>query len=123
MTIRLYMFILMIIFLTSGLSVTLLLFYMNPLSNPELSLILLSIGVFLFASSLLSPIIFFMKKIYYRGDVSIFTMNASVRQSILLVLGGVLFFWLYLYRISDRNILLIIVATIACIEIMFQVLD
>lgn len=123
MTIRLYMFILMIIFLTSGLSVTLLLFYMNPLSNPELSLILLSIGVFLFASSLLSPIIFFMKKIYYRGDVSIFTMNASVRQSILLVLGGVLFFWLYLYHISDRNILLIIVATIACIEIMFQVLD
>ena len=96
---------------------------MNPLSQVELSLTLLSIGVFLSTSSFLAPLIFFIKKIYYRGDVSIFTMNASVRQAILLVLCGIFLTWMQLYHIDDQNIVLIAITTVLCIEIMFQSMD
>lgn len=66
MPIRSYIFVLFIIFITSSISVGLLWFYMNPLTNPELALALLGTGVFLSLGSILIIFLFFLKKVYYR---------------------------------------------------------
>lgn len=123
MSIRLYLFILLIIFLVSATSVTLLLHYMNPIPNPPLAFSLLGIGIFLTASSLLAPILFFMKKVYYRGDVNLGTMNASIRQSILIATGIIFLGALLLYHITEWHILLTALTTLGCIEVMFQAID
>jgi hypothetical protein len=61
---------------------------MNPVPDEtrKIAFYLMGGAVFLASSSLLAPIIFFIKKVYYRGDVSTITMNASIRQAILLTL-------------------------------------
>gem|GEM_PF-6957480 len=66
-----YFLILFIIFLVSGSSVGLLLFYMNPFSDIKMAIVLMGIGASLCSISFLAPFLFFIKKIYYRGDVSI----------------------------------------------------
>ncbi|MBP9779943.1 hypothetical protein KBD33_04970, partial [Candidatus Gracilibacteria bacterium] len=83
-----YFLILFLIFISSSASVGLLLFYMNPVSEPIIAFSLMGLGVFLASSSLLAFLIFFTKKIYYRGDVYIRTMNASLRQGMLITIGG-----------------------------------
>lgn len=66
MSIKSYLFILFLIFLASGSSVGLLLFYMNPESEMSIALSLMGTGFFLASSSFLSMFLFFLKKIYYR---------------------------------------------------------
>lgn len=123
MSIRLYFFILLLIFLTSSSSIALLYYYMNPLPNPNLALSLMGIGAFLAVSSFFAPIFFFAKKIYYRGDVNLSTMNASLRQSILFAIGGIFVALLFLFQIKEWTIFATAIATILCIEIIFQALD
>lgn len=86
MTLRLYSIILFVILMTSGLSSSLLFFYMNPENSPRLAFGLMGISSFLLASSLLSFLLFFLKKLYLRGDINISTMHHSLRQSILISL-------------------------------------
>lgn len=123
MSVRLYFFLLLIIFLASSTSVGLLYFYMNPIPNPERAIFLMGIGIFLACSSLLAPILFFLKKIYYRGDVNISVMHSSVRQSLLLVLLMIFIIIMQLYTVQETHILLAAIFTVLCIEIMFQALD
>lgn len=123
MSIRLYIFILLIIFLTSSASVVLLYLYMNPIPNPKLALSLLGIGAFLAISSFISPILFFFKKIYYRGDVNLSTMNSSIRQGILLSGGAIFMGVLFLFKIQEWHLFATAMATILCIEVIFQALD
>ncbi|MFZ2255550.1 MAG: hypothetical protein WAW59_03750 [Patescibacteria group bacterium] len=71
----------------------------------------------------MAPIIFFIKKIYYRGDVSILTMNASVRQAILLTLGGIAMIILYFFRIFEPRLIAMIWLAIGCLEVMIQAIE
>lgn len=123
MPIRSYIFVLFIIFITSSVSVGLLYHYMNPLTNPELSLALLGTGIFLSAGSILIMLLFFIKKVYYRGDVTISTMNASVRQGILISFGIVFTGVLYLFHITETRLILAVWATLGCIEVMIQAIE
>ena len=123
MSIRFYLFVIMFILLTSSASVGLLFFYMNPIPHPTRSLTLMGIGLFLMVASLLAPLIFFLKKVYYRGDVNLSTMSASIRQAILLALTTIFFMVLSLYNIQEWHITLTGLATLACVEVMFQALD
>ena len=123
MSLRLYFFILLVIFITRGLSVGLLYFYMNPLNNPNLSLSLMGIGIFLAMTSFLAPFLYFFKKIYYRGDVNISTMHASLRQGILLTTAVLFLGVLFLFQIREWQVFATAIATILCIEVMFQALS
>lgn len=123
MSLHLYFSLLLIIFITSSTSVGLLYFYMNPIPNPERALILMGIGSFLALVSLLAPIIFFLKKIYYRGDVNLGVMHSSLRQSILLGLLAIFMGIMTLYKVTETKVLVAAIATVLCIEIMFQALD
>lgn len=83
----------------------------------------MGVGVFLSGTSFLAPIIFFMKKIYYRGDVHIQTMNASVRQSILIVAGIMVMTALRVLHIDEARLIMTVWAIIGCIEVMIQAVD
>jgi hypothetical protein len=60
---------------------------MDPTTALVMAFSLMSMAVFLASSSLTSLVLFFLKKIYYRGDVNISTIHASIRQAILLSAG------------------------------------
>lgn len=125
MSLKSYLFILFVIAITSMGSIALLLFYMNPIPDDtrEIAFYLMWGAVFLASSSLLAPVIFFVKKIYYRGDVSILTMNASVRQAILLTLGGIAMVILYFFRIFEPRLIATIWLAIGCLEVMIQAIE
>lgn len=123
MTIRLYAFILLIILITSVSSATLLVNFMNPESSMTLAFSLMGVSVFLASSSLLTFFIFFIKKVYYRGDIQLSTMNASLRQSILISLGGLATLGLYILDIPETRLILMIWATVACLEVMVQAIE
>jgi hypothetical protein len=125
MSLRSYLFILFVIAVTSAGSIALLLFYMNPVPTEvrQIAFSLMGIAVFLAGSSILAPIIFFIKKIYYRGDVSILTMNASVRQAMFLTLGTLSMIALYFFRILEPRLIAMIWLAIGCLEVMIQAID
>jgi hypothetical protein len=104
-------------------SIGLLLFYMNPESDPKMAFWLMGTGVFLASSSFLSVFLFFFKKIYYRGDVSLQTMNASVRQGILLSVWGILMIALRSLHIYEPRLILTVWLTLGCLEVMIQAVD
>jgi hypothetical protein len=96
---------------------------MNPESNIPVAFSLMGISVVLASSSLLSFIIFFIKKVYYRGDVQLSTMNASLRQSILISLGAVATLSLYSLAIPETRLILMVWAVVGCIEVMMQAIE
>ncbi len=123
MHLKSYFLILFIIFLSSASSALLLLYYMSPEKNIQTALILMGASVFLTSSSIFSMLIFFMKKIYYRGDVTISTMNASLRQAILITIGGIMVFILYALHIFEPKLVMIVWAAIGCLEVMAQAVE
>lgn len=123
MSLRPYFFILFLIFLSSGSSILLLLFYMNPENDLKMAFLLMSTAIFLAGSSFLSFFIFFIKKVYYRGDVTTSTMNASIRQSCLLLIGTIVMFALRTFHIAELNTVLAVWGALIILELMFQALD
>jgi hypothetical protein len=125
MSLKSYLFILFIIALTSIGSIVLLLFYMSPIApeTQKIAFSLMGMALFLSGSSIFAPIIFFAKKIYYRGDVSVMTMNASLRQAILITLGGLAMIFLLYLGILEPRLIAMIWATLGCLEVMMQVMD
>jgi glucan phosphoethanolaminetransferase (alkaline phosphatase superfamily) len=89
MKIKVYLLTLFLTFLTSIASVLLLLFYMDVETNPAVGYVTMGLAVFLAAASLLTIFIFAFKKIYYRGEVYIQTVNSSLRQAIFFTLAGI----------------------------------
>jgi hypothetical protein len=96
---------------------------MNPVSEPLMALSLMGLGIFLAASSFLTFLLFFIKKLYYRGDIQISTMNASLRQAILITIGGLLMLTLRAFHISEPRLILIVWAVLACFEVMIQAVE
>ncbi|MDD2693765.1 MAG: hypothetical protein PHY14_02435 [Candidatus Gracilibacteria bacterium] len=123
MHLKSYFFILLIIFGSSSASTLLLLYYMSPEKDIQTALILMSISLLLASSSILSMLIFFVKKIYYRGDVTMSTMNASLRQAILITLGGFMMFTLYVLHLFEPKLIMIVWAAVGCLEVMAQAVE
>jgi hypothetical protein len=80
-------------------------------------------AVFLSGSSMLSLILFFIKKIYYRGDVNIGTIHASIRQSILISIGCILMLGLHSVHSYEDRLIAMIWLTLGCIEVMAQAIE
>ena len=123
MSLKPYFFILLIIFFSSTTSALLLLNYMSPEKDIRTAIILMGTSVFLACSSILSMVVFFMKKIYYRGDVSMSTMNASLRQSILITVGAMMMFTLYVLHLFEPRLIMIVWAAMGCLEVMAQAVE
>jgi hypothetical protein len=96
---------------------------MDPTTAPMMGFSLMGIGVFLAGSSFLSLTLFFIKKIYYRGDVNHGTIHASIRQSILLSIGGILMIALYGAHIYESRLIATVWLTLGCIEVMAQAIE
>ena len=123
MSLKPYFFILLIIFLSSSASAILLFFYLNPEIHPSFAFSLMGIALLLAGSSFLSAFLFFAKKIYYRGDVTLSTMGASIRQAILIMCGLGLMIILYAFHIYESRLILMVWAAIGCLEIMIQAVE
>lgn len=123
MPLRAYFFILFLIFSASSASMAMLYFYMDPTTAPMMGFSLMSMGGFLATSSALSLILFFVKKIYYRGDVHLTTIHASIRQAILLSVGAILMIALYSFHIYEPRLIVTVWLTLGCIEVMAQAIE
>lgn len=84
-----YLVTLAIIFLTSSISMLLLFYYMDPESNIKVAITTIGIATFLTLSSFLTLIIYFFKKIYYRGEIFISHLNSSLRQGIFMTIFAI----------------------------------
>lgn len=98
-------------------------FYMDPSTAVMMAFSLMGMAVFLASSSFTSLTLFFLKKIYYRGDVNIGTIHASIRQAILLSVGWILMMWLYGVHIYEARLMAMVWLTLGCIEVMAQALE
>lgn len=67
-------------------SAALLLLYLNPELDTKMAFSLMGFALFLTGSSFLSLFLFFIKKLHYRGEVTLSTMNASIRQGMIITL-------------------------------------
>lgn len=123
MSLKPYYFILLVIFLSSAASAILLYYYLNPEMETKIAFSLMGAALFLAGSSFLSLFIFFIKKIYYRGEVYLATMSASIRQAIFIVLGCIFTALLYGISLFERNLILMVWAAIGCLEIMIQAIE
>jgi hypothetical protein len=123
MSLKPYFFILFIIFISSASSATLLLFYLNPELDTKVAFSLMAFALFLAGSSILAMVLFFLKKIYYRGEVTLSTMSASIRQGILIVIGIIMTALLFALRIAENQLIAMVWAAIACFEIMVQAIE
>ena len=89
MKIKAYLLTLFLTFLMSALSIVLLLFYMDVETNPAVGYVTMGLATFLASASILTIFIFAFKKIYYRGEVYIHTVNSSLRQAMFLTLATI----------------------------------
>lgn len=87
MRLRVYLLVLLFMFLCSLLSVGLLLTYMDIERNLPVGYASMGLAVFLAMSSALALIIFFIKRVIERGEVFVHTVNSSLRQGMLLSVG------------------------------------
>jgi hypothetical protein len=83
----------------------------------------MGLALFLSGSSLLSLIIFFIKKIYYRWEVYLATMGASIRQAIFIMIGSIMTLVLYGVSLFETDLILMVWAAVACLEIMVQAIE
>jgi hypothetical protein len=123
MPLRAYFFILFLIFSASSASIAMLYFYMDPTTALMMAFSLMGMAIFLAWSSLLSLILFFLKKVYYRGDVNVSTIHSSIRQAILLSVGWILMAWLYGVHIYEPRLIATVWLTLGCIEVMAQAIE
>lgn len=77
---------LMLTALTSGLSVVLLALYASIERNIALFFLLMVISLVFFFVSTLTIVLFFLKKLYYRGAISVSLIYSSLRQAVTIVL-------------------------------------
>lgn len=96
---------------------------MDPLTDIIMGFSLMGTWIFLSGSSLLSLVLFFMKKIYYRGDVNLSTIHASIRQAILLTIGWLLMVILHWAHIYETKLILTVWLAIGCIEVIAQAME
>ena len=82
-----YVSTLFLIFVLSIVSSTLLYLYLDPERNLAVSYTTMGTALTLAVASISGILIYFFKKVYYRGLISKETLNASVRQGFLFAIG------------------------------------
>lgn len=91
-----------IIFLINSLSLVLILNFVDPINSSQwtkvIALTSLVVTFILSISSLFTIILYFFKKIYYRGEVYMFHIYTSIRQGVLIS-----FFWLWSIYLNHLN--------------------
>lgn len=118
--IRIYLLVLMIIFITSLLSALLLVFYMDPINDTKIAISLMLIALFLCISSFTSILIYFFKKIYYRWEIFMSNLNSSLRQWIFLAIFIIWNWFFYNIWVMDLRTVSLFLTVIIFIELIIQ---
>ncbi len=79
-----YITLLSIILSCSGVSALLLYLYLDPEKNLTVAYATMGLALGLAVASFMSLLLYFFKRVYYRGIVSSVTLHASVRQGFLI---------------------------------------
>lgn len=122
-TIRIYLITLVIIFFISSLSLLLLLYYMDPETNLSVAIVTISVASFLTICSIITILIYFIKKIYYRWEMFLSYLNSSLRQWIFLsvwIIWTIVFYSIWVYNIKTIWLLLF---TLILVELVFQTIS
>ncbi len=112
--------ILFVLFLVSSVTVYLILHYVDILENTYLALSAIIFSYILCVSSFFTFILYFFKKIYYRGNVYIYHILSSFRQGFLISIFGASM--IYLNKLWAPLVLtgLIISFSLFSLELMIQ---
>lgn len=114
--------VLTIILLLSITSATLLYFYVDPERNLVVAYATMGIALSLASMSIISMILYFIKRVYYRGIVTVSALHASIRQGCFVTAGlvglvafqklgilnlrtgGLIFFILFLFELMIQSL-------------------
>ncbi len=120
MKIKIFLTFIFILFIISLTTLILILNFMDPYSNTRIAIITASISFVLSLTSFLTFILYFFKKIYYRGEVFLYHLTSSFRQSFLLSLAFLwVIFFMKLWIISFLSVFLLFLIIIF-IELLIQ---
>lgn len=120
MTKKLLLLTVLAIFFVSALTLGLILNYLDPFRNEWLSYFLMGSTFFLSVTSLGTIVLYFFKKVYYRGEVFISHIFSTLRQSALIAtffIGAFIFLHIGVLSISTFILLGLI---IFFFELLFQ---
>lgn len=120
MTKKLFLLIILCTFLISSFSLFLIFNYLDPYRNEIVSIATIGISFLLSVTSFVAILLYFFKKIYYRGEVFLSHIFASLRQGFLVaifLIGGILFSIIGVFSWLTLTLLLVI---LLFIEGMFQ---
>jgi hypothetical protein len=96
---RVILLIILAITILSGMSFVSLLWYFDPYAYKILAVMLLSFCFTWFFWGIITLTLYFIKKIYFRGDVGMFHVLSSMRQWLLvcaMILGTIYVLWLWI---------------------------
>ncbi|NDK09480.1 hypothetical protein GW846_01740 [Candidatus Gracilibacteria bacterium] len=96
---RIILLILLAISIVSGASFTLLLVYFDPYTYPTLAIAFLVLSFGFSLTSFLSLVIYFFKKIYFRGEVRMMHVITSLRQSFFFTIFLLSLVLIYVFQI------------------------
>jgi len=122
MKINTYLFIVLLILLTSSTSVWLLWFYMDPEKNMTVAMTAMAISALLMFTSLFGLFLFLFKKIYYRGEVYTYHIYSSLRQGFLAAVFTLCCIGFFDYGILNYSTLLLSGCLLIFLELMMDTL-
>jgi len=93
---RFLLFVITLIFIISFLTVILILKYLDPYTSNYMPITFLSISFLLTISSFISLVLYFIKKIYFRWNIGLYSVKTSFRQGFFMSL---LIFFLIVFKI------------------------
>jgi len=115
--------ILFLIFMFSSITFYMILNYLDPYDNKILAVIFVTFTFMSSISTFLALLLFFIKKIHYRGRVELYHIKTSFRQGFLvsLLLLWVIVFWILNAPVLILTVLLFIILIL--LELFIQNLD
>ena len=117
---RVILLMILAISILSGMSFVSLLWYFDPYAYKILALFLLGLSFTWFFWWIMTLLLYFIKKIYFRGDIGIYHVLSSMRQSLLvcvMIMGSVYIYGLWIPMLVP---LLLIAALIVFFELFIQ---
>ncbi len=93
-----------IIFLFSSFSFFIILNYLDPYSNKVLAVLLITFSFIFMLTSFFTLFLYFIKKIYYRGEVDLFNIKTSFRQAYFI---AIFIFWIIVFEALKAPVILL----------------
>lgn len=118
-----YVILLLLMHATSLLSVYFLYRYMDVERDIVLAVGAMGIAIFLAVLSLAGILLYLVKRIWYRGEVSFATLMSSVRQGALLAIFLIALAAFHRFGIMQISTVGLLVSTIICFELLVGSLD